>query len=514
MAKVNFNNRTLFISDNLPVLRGLNSATIDLIYLDPPFNSKKQYKAPIGTKAEGQKFDDTWRWTDLDERWLGEIDRRNEGLGAVIQAARQIQGDGTAAYLTMIGIRLLELRRVLKPTGSLYLHCDPTASHYLKASMDAIFGKENFRNELVWKRTSAHSRARRYGPIHDIVFFYSRGGRYVWNNIYQPYDEAYVEKAYRQMDKKGGRHRLEVLTGPGTREGSSGLPWRGYDPTLSGRHWALPSISAMPGWFESPAGFSEMSTQERLDVLNEQGLVYIPKKKGGVPNFKRYLSVMQGRLVQDVFTDIAPIAAGAERTGWATQKPLALLQRIIRASSNPGDIVLDPFAGCATCLVAAEMEGRRWIGVEACEAASDIVQVRLDEADLGALGDAAEVKGKVHIERLPPKREDLDLTDEPTRGATTYRTYRTRDNMDYLYGKQRGICNGCGNHYHAKDLDFDHIIPQVADGSDELENLQLLCGHCNSTKGNGTMQDLAYRLRKQKEEQEAKRRGMGLELSV
>lgn len=256
--------------------------------------------------------------------------------------------------------------------------------------------------------------------------------------------------------------------------------WRGQNPKN--------------GWRHSREALEEMDARGEI-IYKRDGTVRLDGRK-------RYMKDGGGQKLQSIWTDIHRIGnTSRERTGWATQKPLALLQRIIKASSNPGDIVLDPFAGCATCLVAAEMEGRRWIGVEACEAASDIVQVRLDEADLGALGDAAEAKGKVHIERLPPKREDL--ADELTRGATAY---RTQDNMDYLYGKQRGICNGCGNHYRAKDLDFDHIIPRVADGSDELGNLQLLCGHCNSTKGNGTMQDLAYRLRKQKEEQEAKRR--------
>lgn len=182
MAKVNFNNRTLFISDNLPVLRGLNSETVDLIYLDPPFNSKKQYKAPIGTKAEGQKFDDTWRWTDLDERWLGEIDRRNEALSTVIRAARLTQGDGTAAYLTMMGIRLLELHRVLKSTGSIYLHCDDTANSYLRLSMDAVFGKDNFRNEIIWKRQSSNNASgSRAGRIADHILFYSASKDSAWN---------------------------------------------------------------------------------------------------------------------------------------------------------------------------------------------------------------------------------------------------------------------------------------------------------------------------------------------
>ena len=498
MAKANFKNRTLFISDNLPVLRGLNSETVDLIYLDPPFNSKKQYKAPIGTKAEGQKFDDTWRWTDLDERWLGEIDRRNEALSTVTRAARLTQGNGTAAYLTMMGIRLLELHRVLKSTGSLYLHCDDTASHYLKAAMDAVFGATNFRNEINWQRTVTRkgNLTRGLARDADTIFRYSKSMHFTWNpdGVTIPYDlnnlDAKTLAKYNRRDPDGRRYQLVALDSP-KQDANSPLTYEVMGVTRTWR-WK----------------------RERMAQAIADGRVVIPPT-GTVPRQVVYLDEMKGKKLNNVWTDIPAVNSQAhERTGWATQKPLALLQRIIKASSNPGDIVLDPFAGCATCLVAAEMEGRRWIGVEACEAASDIVQVRLDEADLGALGDAAEAKGKVHIERLPPKREDLDLTDEPTRGATTYRTYRTRDNMDYLYGKQRGICNGCGNHYHAKDLDFDHIIPQVADGSDELENLQLLCGHCNSTKGNGTMQDLAYRLRKQKEEQEAKRRGIGLELSV
>lgn len=429
--KPNWRNRTLFIADNLRILRGMNSGSVDLIYLDPPFNSKREYRAPIGTKAEGQKFDDTWRWTDLDERWLGEIDRRNEALSSVIRTARLTQGDGTAAYLTMMGVRLLELHRVLKDTGSIYLHCDPTANSYLRLAMDAIFGKGNFRNEIVWGYEKPRPATQKWRSNHDSILFYAgKGNTFNVQRVPKLDGTFEMRKPFKRPD---------------------GSVWTPKEPGKAAGSW----------WYDIPSFATRMKAKER--------------------------------------------------THWATQKPLALLQRIIKASSNPGDIVLDPFAGCATCLVAAEMEGRKWVGIEVCKAASDIVQTRLNEADLGALGGATKAKGKVHIKDSPPKRSASDLTDEPKRGKTPYRIYRTRDNLDYLYGKQRGICNGCRNHYRAKDLDFDHIIPRVADGSDELENLHLLCGHCNSTKGNGTMRDLAYRLRKQKKEQEAKRREIGLE---
>ena len=502
-GKANFANRTLYISDNLPVLRGLNSASVDLVYLDPPFNSKREYKAPIGTAAEGQRFNDTWRWTDLDNRWLGEIDRRNAKLSAAINAARQVQGDGTAAYLTMMGIRLLELRRVLKKTGSLYLHCDPAASHYLKLSLDAVFGKAAFRSEVVWKRTSAHSGARRYGPIHDTLFFYA-GERHVWNKQHLPYDEAYLKKTFRHADAKGGRYKHCQLTGPGlTAQGSSGRPWRGYAPATAGRHWALPSDAALPAWICKPPGYASMNAQERLDVLAEQGMIYFPTGKKSFPLFKRYLSVMKGMLLQDVFLDIPHVKSAKERTGWATQKPLDLLRRIIKASSNPGDLVLDPFAGCATCCVAAEMEGRRWMAIEECEAGADIIQVRLDEAELGGLG----ATRKVTIMRQAPRRTDAE--GEALAKKRKTKLYKTDENFNELYGQQRGLWNGCGEHFRHQHLTFDHITPQVRDGGDEIDNLQLLCTHCNSTKGEGTMDDLRRRLKEQDRKMQAKREAIG-----
>ena len=422
MAKANFKNRTLFISDNLPVLRGLNSETVDLIYLDPPFNSKKQYKAPIGTPAEGQSFDDTWRWTDLDDRWLGEIDRRNEALSTVIRAARLTQGDGTAAYLTMMGIRLLELHRALKPTGSIYLHCDPIASHYLKASMDAIFGKENFKNDIVWfyPNSGFKAKSKKFHQVNDNLLYYAKtNGRHIWNEQREKLDKP----------KKQPLRKFNSIT-------------------------------------------------KKADMVRDG-------------DGKILYKVTTDKLINSVWR-ISMLNTGPERTGWKTQKPLALLQRIIKTSSNPGDMVLDPFAGCATACVAAEMESRQWIGIEACENATDIIQVRLDEADLGSLGSLEDISRKVIIERKAPRRTDEEGIALAKKRKT--RAYKTEENFNKLYGEQRGLCNGCGEHFRWQALVFDHIHPQSKDGGDEIDNLQLLCSYCNSTKHDDSMDDLWERL--------------------
>ena len=503
MAKPNFETSTLYISDNLPVLRGMNSETVDLVYLDPPFNSKREYKAPLGTAAEGQSFDDTWRWNELDERWLGEIDRRNPSLAAVIHAARLTQGDGTGAYLAFMGVRLLELHRVMKSTASIFLHCDDTANAYLRASMDAVFGKAAFRNEIVWKRTAGRSDGHQFGRVHDNILFYAPDGA-TWNRPVVPHsrDSEYVKRTYRLDDGDGrGPYRAGDITAAGNSGGESGKPWRNIDPSRVGRHWGTPTKGSMnayirehnliPGW---PDDYP--SVHQRLDAMDAAGLIYWPKRAGGMPCIKRYLASTDGVAVEDIFSDIGKLEANSkEKTGWATQKPLALLQRIIKASSKPGDLVLDPFAGCATCCVASAMEGRRWVGIEACEAAVDILQVRLAEADLGALGAAG---SKAHILRRPPKRTDLN-GDEPRPQS---KAYKTQENIDHLYGKQLGDCAGCGHHYRAKDFHIDHIIPRTQNGPNTLDNLQLLCGHCNAIKGD---RDMAY-LRRRLAELEAERR--------
>jgi len=282
-----------------------------------------------------------------------------------IQALRKTQPE-LLAYLIYMVRRLLEMKSILKPTGSIYLHCDPTASHYVKVMMDGIFGHNNFRSEIIWKRTSSHNSARRWGPVHDVVLFYSKSEAYTWNRVSQPYDDAYIDAFYRHRDENG-RYQLDNLTGAGVRSGDSGKPWRDVNPTDTGRHWAVPPV---PGVGEK--ALKTMSVQERLDLLNEKGLVYWPKK-GAIPRFKRYLNRDLGVAAQDVISDIDPISTHAkERLGYPTQKPTALLERIIKASSNPGDVVFDPFCGCGTTIYAAESTGRQWIG---CDIA--ILSIRL-----------------------------------------------------------------------------------------------------------------------------------------
>ena len=308
--KQNWKNRTMWTGDNLPVLRGMNSGCVDLIYLDPPFNSNRNYSAPIGSKAAGAAFKDTWTLDDVDVAWHGEIAEQNPAVYAAIGAAGEAHGKGMKSYLIMMAVRLMEIHRLLTPTGSLYLHCDPTASHYLKTLMDAIFGPRQFRNEVVWKRTSSHNRAKRWGPIHDTILFYSAGSKFTWNRVLQPLDAAYVENFYRHKDGKG-RYRVSDLTGPGLRDGDTGQPWQDIDPASRSRHWELPPDHALPEWFTFPNGYADMLARERLDVLNKQGLIYWPAKQGGVPGFKRYLGAHSGSPVQDLILDIKPLSAAA-----------------------------------------------------------------------------------------------------------------------------------------------------------------------------------------------------------
>lgn len=355
----------LYFGDNLDVLRRrIKDETVDLVYLDPPFNSKANYnvlyKEPTGqaSAAQVQAFEDSWHWEGA-AATFDEIMRGSSSAATILSSLRSFLGDSDLmAYLTMMSIRLIEMHRVLRPTGSLYLHCDPTASHYIKVILDGIFGPQNFRSELIWKRTSAHSSAKRWGPVHDVLLFYTKSDTFTWNKQFQPYDQSYIDAFYTHKDSDGRRWRRSDLTGAGVRHGETGEVWRGIDVTAKGRHWAYPP-----------------STLEKMDA---EGVLHWPAKSGGMPMFKRYLDKQPGQPVGDVIVDIPPMHNLAEeRIGYPTQKPVALLERIIRASSNEGEVILDPFCGCGTTVHAAQRLKRSWIGIDVTHIAIQIILDRL-----------------------------------------------------------------------------------------------------------------------------------------
>jgi DNA modification methylase len=357
----------LYYGDNLDVLRRyVKDETVDLVYLDPPFNSNANYSVLFGhadgkrSAAQIQAFEDTWHWDQSAAAAFQETVTQGGHVASAMAAFQTLLGPSTMlAYLSMMAPRLMELRRVLKPTGALYLHCDPTASHYLKLLLDSVFGPEQFRNEIIWKRTSAHSSAKRFGPVHDVILFYARSPDMQWNTVDQPYDADYVRQRFARGDERPWKDA--DLTGSGVRHGETGETWRGFNPTSKGRHWAYPPTE--------------------LDRLDAEGHIYWPKKDGAWPRYKRYLDEARGVPAQDVWTDIAPINSQAkERLGYPTQKPVALLERIIEASSNEGGVVLDPFCGCGTTIAAAQKLKRNWIGIDLTALAISLIKSRLAAA--------------------------------------------------------------------------------------------------------------------------------------
>ncbi len=359
---------TLFCGDNLHVLRErIPAGSVDLVYLDPPFNSSREYRvrARAGRGRAVTAFADTWRWdaaAEADYRAL--LGRAPERVAAGLQALRGISGEGPLlAYLVMMAARLVELHRVLRPTGSLYLHCDPTASHYLKLLLDTIFGPERFVNEISWLRSQSRSAIRRvYRRAHDVLLFYTKSEAYTFHLQYRALS-AGSQKHYTRQDARGP-YRLVPLLVSGRRKGETGQPWGGIDPNTRGKNGMH--------WVTRPA---------RLDAYAREGLVVWPARPGGVPQLKYYLADNPGVPLNDFWDDINLVgAASGEASGYPTQKPLALLERIVAASSSPGDWLLDPFCGCGTALAAAHKLGRHWIGIDSAAVSLAFQQQRLAES--------------------------------------------------------------------------------------------------------------------------------------
>ena len=376
--------RAIYVDDNLPILRGFNSDMVDLIYLDPPFNTGRGFVLPGGEKRK-MAFTDTWKWSEEHNLHRYALGLDSPDAVAVVDTARMINGNPHGAYLVYMGVRLLEMRRILKPTGSIYFHCDPVMSHSVKMLMDAIFGRENFMNEIIWYYGGGGASTKRWGRKHDVIFFYRKSDECVFN-----------------ADAVRRPHKLD------------------YE---------------------------------------------------------------KGALADDVFIHHGVIPWSKERTGYPTQKPLVLLQRLILASSSEGDLVLDPFCGCATTCIAAEMQKRRWIGIDLSKEARRLVKTRL--YDTGVDRVAAHKKVPVSYPDKRPKRTDMP-------GEHIDR----KEWLKRLYTKQQGICNGCYQETRADLMDIDHIIPKSRGGSNIPVNLQLLCRSCNTIKGAGTMEELFKKLAK------------------
>ena len=375
----------LWFGDNLEVLQSsIADESVDLVYLDPPFNSSRTHnvifeKHPIDLEvvaAQIRAFNDTWHWSPATD-YLYQRYALAEGLpGPVAAALRALHGllpeGDTMAYLVHMAPRLAELHRVLKPNGSLYLHCDPAISHYLRLLLDAVFGAANFRNEIIWKCSSAHNSARRYGAVHDVILFYSRSRHYTWNRVPQPLPVETLEQWYSNIEPATGRRfKRDDLTAQGTRTGPSGQPWRGINPTDKGRHWAVPGFTGIT---------DGLPAQQALDALDEAGRIFWPKQADGMPRLKRYLEEAAGIPALDVITDIRPLHnnVGGERIGYPTQKPVALLERFITASSEPGRGGLGPVLRLRDRRSTPPSGwGRNWIGIDIAYVAVDIIVKRL-----------------------------------------------------------------------------------------------------------------------------------------
>ncbi|HEX8151205.1 MAG TPA: DNA methyltransferase [Pyrinomonadaceae bacterium] len=451
----------LFFGDNLRILRDhIEDESVDLIYLDPPFNSSASYHVLFKEQGGEQPaaritaFEDTWHWTRESETAFHElVAAAPESLINLMRALRSFLGrSDMMAYLTMMAPRLLELHRVLKRTGSIYLHCDATASHYLKLVLDAVFGADKFVNEIIWQRSLPHGNIlKKYGASHDVILFYKKDESATWNGSFLPHRPEYIEQFYKYSEPDGRRYRLISCINPNPNRPNLTYEWKGVTKV-----WKY--------------------TRERMRRMDEEGLLVY--SKNGIPQYKGYLDGMRGTPAQDVWTDIPPLMGSAqERLGYPTQKPEALLERIIRASSNEGDTVLDPFCGCGTSITVAERLRRRWIGMDITHLAISLIKNRLRDAFLGELA-------PYDVVGLP-----TDLS-----GAEALAT-RDRDQFQWW---AVGLVDGrpAQDRKRGEDTDIDGYIYFFDDNSDRAKKIiiQVESGHARP----GDVRDLKGVLEREK----------------
>ena len=479
MTERNFENRTLFHSDNLPILRAMNSESVDLIATDPPFNKSRDFHATPDSLAAGASFQDRWSWErDVHEDWTDQITDDHPRLMEAIESARYAHSDGMGAFMCFMAVRLLEMRRVLKSNGSIYLHCDPTASHYLKAVMDAIFGADRFRNEIIWSRSKnpkgSQHKMRRFSPFTDTILYYVRSDAAVihLDRIRTPLTGAELQKQYPCKDEHG-----RYADGPILRSDSMGAR-----PNL---------VYSYKGFTPGPAGWRVK--RDVLEKIDEKGdLAWT--RTGAVRRKLRPRNIEKGMPVGNLWHDIAPLNSQArERLGYPTQKPLALYERIIHASSNESDMVLDPFAGCATTLIAAEKLKRQWVGIDIWDNAREVVLKRLESE--GLIADSSDklhghlFPADVITRDEPPTRTDDTKTASPNlrtkvtmfepRGSNMTRAAMYR----YLLDQHGAKCQGCDRTFDdPRYLQLDHNTPRADGGLNHISNRVLLCGPCNQLK--------------------------------
>ncbi|MDE0265806.1 MAG: DNA methyltransferase [Thaumarchaeota archaeon] len=466
----NWKNRTLCHGDNLEFLRSLNSESVHLVATDPPFNKGRDFHATPDSVAKGASFQDRWSWDDdVHDDWVDKLEDDFPKVMNVIQGSRQSYGDDMGAFLCFMGVRIIEMHRVLKDTGSMYLHCDPTASHYLKELMDSIFDRDNFQNEIIWRRYGSHNDSQKYANVHDTILYYSKSKKRIWNKIYMQYDADYVKSAYSYSDENGA-YTTSPLQARSLSGGGYKYEWRGITDT-----WKFP--------------------KKRLEEMDMQGLIHWPKK-GSIPRRKVYLKDAKGLPVSDMFLDMKSLSsAHKERVGYPTQKPLELYERIIKASSNEGDIVLDPFCGCATTCVAAEKLGRQWIGIDIWDKAHEVVMERLKkEGFLAGPRDKRQdlliTEGEITYTKKPLKRTDSGLEAVPFL-ETKMKTWdepkgeimSRKDMVDKLLERHGCACQGCDRIFHdPRYLELDHNTPRADGGINHISNRILLCSPCNKMK--------------------------------
>ena len=428
-------NRTIFCADNIDVLRGINTETVDLIYLDPPFNKNKVFTSPLGSQAEGASFRDIFYKEDIKNAQLAFTKKKYPKLATFIDAIDGLGRKGgkeyNKYYLIYMAVRLVEMYRILKQTGSLYLHCDPTMSHYLKLVLDGIFGEKNFVNEIVWDyKKISNAKGKKFNRRHDTLFLYSKSARYVFHHVYEELSERKQElvKAGFNTKNMNGERYIYI-----------------YD------------IAKVK--------------EKGIDLNKYDKIKYVDTSRG----------TLQGDVVNIDLTN----SQSKEYVGYPTQKPLALLERIIQTSSNEGDVVLDPFCGCATACVAAERLGRQWIGIDVSAKAYELVQYRLKKEVVRA--DEIFKKKVFFREGRDAYVQRTDLKGDPR---------SKKEIKKSLYGDQGGYCNLCDHHFEPRHLEIDHILPRAKGGGDNYANLQLLCSSCNRIKSNRTMAEAQAILRR------------------